>query len=161
MATPNRNPSVGNRTIVLRGTYNIFEDVCGATAIKPGYLIQRRTVSGIPVVQPHSRQGGRDTVRVATEQPLNGGSTVDTAYAAGDIVREHIARSGDIVLMVLKAGNSVVAGTVLVSNGDGRLIPSTALSSMVSTEHAIGEAYEALNLTASGAVDTLVPVVVW
>lgn len=161
MATPTRNPKVGNRTIVVRGEYNIFEDVCGATAIKPGYLIQRRTVGGSVVVQPHSRSGGRDVVRVATEQPLNAGGTVDTAYAAGDIVREHVAAPGQIVLMVLKSGVKADAGTVLVSNGDGRLTISTALSSQVATEDPVGEAFEALDLTASSAVDTLIPVLIW
>ena len=152
-----------NRTILLRAEPNIFEDVCGSSAIKPGYLLRRLIgqPSNSPVVIPHDKASGRGAVRVATEQVLNQGSTVDTAYAAGDIVRCHVGHGGQLVKMVLKANHKVVPGTPLISNGDGTLIPSADTDTIISTEQVIGESIDSLDLTVSSAVDTLVAVLLW
>ena len=153
---------VFNRTIVLRGEYNIFEDTCGSSAIKPGMLINRITgqPGNIPVVIPHAVSGGRGANQIATEQPLNSGGTVDTAYAAGDVVRSHVAKSGDIVNVLVKSGQSLKVGTPLISNGDGTFIASAAADSIINTQKVFGEAWIDTP-TGTLAADTLVAMLVW
>ena len=153
---------VFQRTILLRGEACIYEEVCGSSAIKPGMLVNR--MLGQPgntvVVVPHAVAGGRGANMFATEQVLNGGGTVDTAYAAGDIVRLHIAKSGDIVNVLVASGASLQIGTPLISNAAGKFVASATMDSVVTTQKVFGEALIDV-ATGTLAADTLVPMLVW
>ncbi len=153
MSTP-----VFQRTIVLRGEYCIYEDVTNNSTIKPGMLLQRRDRgNGLPVVIPHGLAGGRGACLIATENPLNAGGTVDTTYAAEDVVRYHHAKPGDIVNVLLAAGQNAKIGSELISAGNGKFTVSADVDTNITLQSAFGTADTALNLTASGAVDTLIP----
>lgn len=154
------NPTAASfqRTIVLRGERNIFEDVAGVAGIYPGMLLDRKPDgTGAPYVRPHQVVGGRGACRIATEQVLNQGGTVDTVYALGDIVRYHEAKPGDIVKVLLLAGQVAVIGSKLISHGDGKFTVSADVDTNITLQTAYGEADVALDLSASGAVDTLIP----
>jgi hypothetical protein len=75
--------------------------------------------------------------------------TVNDAYAIGENVQFRYLQSGDKVQLVLKAGaNAAVQGVLRVDN-TGCVLAS-------GTNDPVAHALQALDLTAEGAVDTLI-----
>lgn len=77
-----------------------------------------------------------------------GGSAV--GYIAADLIRFHICQPGDVVQLVLKAGETATDDSFLTSNGDGTVQVQT------STEDKTFKAMEEIDLSGSGAVDTFI-----
>lgn len=145
---------MSSNAIRLIGEGRVEEDV-GSGAIKPGMLLEKFTSSGDVKVKAHSTSGGFAERAVAVEDALQG-KTVDDAYTSGDRVSYLLGKPGDVVQMILNAGEDVDVGDQLISNGDGTVIKATGTPKQI-----IGSAEEAKDLSASGAVDTLIAVRLW
>lgn len=134
---------MAHRTIVLKGTPR-YEEARASGIVKPGYLIKE--VSG-GTVTFHSTAAGKAARKFATEDALQG-KTVADAYAVGDLVPHVDAKMGDEIAVVLAAGETVVEGQGLESAGNGKL-------RAVTSGEIIAYAREALDLSDTGAEDTL------
>lgn len=138
--------------IHLIGSGRLEEDIAGA-ALTPGHLIEAYNASGTKKVRKHSTEGGYAERGFALEDALQG-REIDTAYAADERVSYVLAAPGDVVYAYLKAGENVAIGAKLISAGDGTLIAEGSASSGTTVKQIIGQAEEALDLSASGATDT-------
>ena len=131
----------------LIGTFR-REEIIAAGTIKPGHLVEEDS-SGTCVV--HSSAGGVAQRFIAEIDALQD-NTLDDDYSSGDLVSMNVELPGNEVQMYLKAGESVAIGEDLESAGDGTLQAYT--SGIV-----IAQAREVKDLSASGAVDTLMRVI--
>lgn len=158
-----------NNKVHLRGNY-IAAELPAAATIFPGMLIE-----AVPTgVQPHSTAGGFAEKMVALEDALQGGTiqgywglyqlgtSTPTGYTVAgvngqgpDQVQIAIEYSGCMAMMLLLAGYNYPVGTKLISDGAGRLKPTTGSPSAIIAT--IPYNY-GINLSASGAVNTLNPV---
>jgi hypothetical protein len=130
--------------IVLKGEGR-YDEAPASAALSPGHLIERISTGK---VRKHATAGGVSLRMFAIEDSLIG-KTIDDAYAADDIVRHVIASPGDVVYAILKAGQSVVIGDDLVSNGDGTLIKRVPATHTDMTS-IVAKADETLDATALG-----------
>jgi len=140
--------------IQLDGDGYRVEEAVAAAAINPGNIVEKTSAGK---VQKHSTEGGYAQVAVAVEDALQG-KTVSDAYASGARVTYHILQRGTRFMALLKAGENVSIGDALVSDGAGRLIKSSNVSSGTTVEQIIAWAEEAEDLSASGSSDTLIAV---
>lgn len=138
MSTENRIHQIGE---FLR------EEKLAAAELYPGHLIEETSAGKF---QKHSTAQGVAERIVAVEDALQG-NTISTAYAADALVSANIETPGNQVQMFLKAGENVAIGAKLESAGDGTL-------QAVTTGTVIAVAVEAKDLSASGAVATLMSV---
>lgn len=148
------------KTIPLRFTGRYDEAPAGGT-LKPGHLLDYQTDGDVVV---HAAAGGNTPVMVAFEDALQG-RTVATAYSATERVFFGHPNSSDVVGMYLKAGENVAVGETLISAGDGTLIAESSAASAGVVKKIIGvvaptNAATDLDLSASGAVDTLIHVAI-
>ena len=139
--------------IALITSARVQEHIAGA-AFSPGHLLEYASDGD---VQKHSTEGDYALRLIALEDALQG-NIISTAYAAADRAQVLHAVPGDKVQMMLNAGENVAIGDVLISDGAGALIAEGSASSGVTVKQAIAIAREALDLSASGAVDTLIDV---
>ena len=130
------------------------EEALAAAAISPGHLIEENSAGKFRV---HSTEGGRASLLVAVEDALQG-NTIDDDYAADDLVSANVELPGNEVQMYLAAGENVAIGAELISAGDGTLIANGSESSGVTVAAIVAVAREAEDLSGSGAVDTLIRV---
>jgi len=130
----------------LIGTFR-REEIVAAGTISPGHLVEEDS-SGTCVV--HSTAGGAAQRLIAEIDALQG-NTLDDDYSSGDLCSMNVELPGNEVQMFLKAGENVAIGADLESAGDGTL-------QAVTTGTPIATAREALDLSGSGAVDTLMRV---
>lgn len=130
------------------------EEALAAAAISPGDLIEEDSAGKFAV---HSTEGGYAQLLFAAEDALQG-NTIDDAYAADDLVAANVELSGNETQAYLKAGENVSIGDELISAGDGTLIANGSESSGVTVRQVIAHAREAKDLSGSGAVDTLIKV---
>lgn len=137
-----------NRTIQLKGKGR-YEEARAAGAIKPGHLIKRTSADAVVVHATAKGAGGR---YFALEDALQG-KTVDGAYASGDVVPFTCAQPGDEIMARLSAGENIIIGDALESNGDGALQKFT--DGVI-----IAEAREALDLSQTGDVEGFLAVIV-
>lgn len=142
--------------IQLAGDYRYEEDPAVA-GITPGHLVELAATG----VQVHATEGGVAEKAWAVESPLQGktafsveGRDIDDAYVAGEVVSYHIAVPGASVFAFIKAAENIAKGDKLVSGGDGTLIATAGVASAANPENVMAIAEEALDLTATGAVDT-------
>lgn len=145
--------AVTPHTIVLKGDlHKRHEEAPADAALKPGHLIKKNSDGE---VLKHATAGGRAAPFFAKEQALMG-DTIDTAYAAADVVPYHIAQRGDVVLARLPASaTAVVIGDQLCSNGDGCLKKGNG-----TTDVTIAEADEAVDNSA-GVVEIFIRARIW
>jgi hypothetical protein len=134
-----------NNKIHQRGRFEAIE-LPAASAISPGMLVEETSAGKL---QPHSTAGGFGEVIVAQEDALQGRIVTD-AYAADEPVNAYIYQRGCIGMAVLLAGSNYTVGTKLISDGAGRLKPTTGSP----TKH-FATVITALDLSASGAASTL------
>lgn len=87
-------------------------------ACSPGHLLQLNSTNG---VAPHSVKGGDPGILIVAEEDALQGNTVNTAYVVNNPVFTRYPAQGDVLLMRLTAGQSVLEGAPLMSNGDGTL----------------------------------------
>ena len=142
-------------TIQLEGGgWTRDEALATAVVIKPGYMVERLAAG---TVQAHSTEGGYAEVGIAIEDYLQGKTKTD-AYAVSTKIFFNIQRRGTRYQSILKAGETIVIGDELISDGAGRLIKNGSEASGTTVEQIIARATEALDLSGSGAVDTLLSV---
>lgn len=137
--------STENR-VHLIGDFRREEKIAAGT-IKPGYLVERTSADKL---QAHSTAQGV-AERLVAEIDLLQGNTLTDDYSADDLVSANVELPGNVCQMYLKAGENVAIGADLESAGDGTL-------QAVTTGTVIANAGEALDLSASGAVATLMEV---
>jgi len=142
---------MATRAIILVGNPLLNEIACSDTP-KPGMIMEREAAG---TVKAHATEGGAAERLFALEDSLQG-KTVDQAYAAGDRVRLGRFKRGEKLQVLLKAGVDVAIGEVGISAGDGKFIGEGDAASATTVADRIVEFEEALDLTASAAVDTLV-----
>jgi hypothetical protein len=116
------------KTILLTRP-GIHEEYPASAALKPGHLIELLSTGK---VQKHATQGGVAERMFATEDALQGKTTVD-AYAADDIVMCDIAPAGAVRLArVAAAAAAIGVSDKLVSAGDGTLkLPAASGASVL------------------------------
>lgn len=134
-----------NNKICQRGEFTAIE-LPAASAVSPGMLCEETSTGKL---QPHSTAGGFGEAIVAQEDALQG-RTVSDNYATDEPVNAYIYRSGVISMALLLAGSNYTVGTKLISDGAGRLKPTTGTP----TKH-FATVITALDLSASGALNTL------
>lgn len=159
-----------NNKIFLAGCFRAVEAPAAAT-IFPGTLLQQNASGFIP----HGTAGGWAEKLVAFEDALQGGTVqgywglgqlsggAATGYTVAgllgqgpDPVQAGIMQSGSICLMILLAGYNYPVGTQLISDGAGHLKPTTGTpAQIIAVIPGISAGLPALNLSASGAVNTL------
>ena len=134
-----------NNKICQRGEFTAIE-LPASTTIYPGMLLEETSTGKL---QPHSTAGGFGECIVAQEDALQGRIVTDT-YAADEPVNAYIYRSGVISMALLLAGSNYTVGTKLISDGAGRLKPTTGSP----TKH-FATVITALDLSASRTANTL------
>jgi hypothetical protein len=109
-----------NNTILLTGDMGEFYDEgrCGPTSIGPGMMIEPITTTG--KLKPHATAGGLTHKWFAIEDAFIG-KTINDLYVSDDLVRYHKGRSGERLQVILKQGQTIVAGDKATSNGDGKM----------------------------------------
>lgn len=144
------------RTVKIRSYLDIQEEYVLSGIVKPGYLVM---VESTNLVTYHTVSGGIAPIPMFAQENEFLGKTIDTAYAVDERLQVWIPTRGDVVNAVLKKGQNVGIGDRLVSNGDGTLKIYVLTGSNKEDSRAIvGLAMEAINLTASTAVDTHIAV---
>ena len=126
-----------------------YEERIAAAEVYPGHILE---VDSAGKVKKHATAGGWGQQMVAVEDALQG-NLVSTAYAAAALVRIHIQRPGARFQGRLKAGEDISIGDPLISDGAGCLIAETG-----TVQRIVGWAQEALDLSGSSAVETLIDV---
>jgi hypothetical protein len=99
----------------------------GTTPILPGMLCE---LNANREAIPHDAAGVIPApIFVAVEMPIRSGSDIETFFdVTGEVVPLHAALSGDLLYMVLEAGENVAKGDLLESSGNGHLrVGSTAI----------------------------------
>jgi hypothetical protein len=159
-----------NNKILLRGCFVAVEGPAAAT-IFPGQLLQQ-AANGLIL---HATAGGWAEKLVAFEDALQGGTVqgywglgqVGGAAATGytvaglfgqgpDPVQCGVVQPGAMCLMQLLAGYNYPVGTFLISDGAGHLKPTTGTpAQIIAVIPSVSAGLPALNLSASGAVNTL------
>lgn len=134
MATAAQGPQ-GN-TIFLSPPERLgenYREFRATGTVYPGYLLQPDGVvtSGTTFppdmrkVKAHSVRNGKSNRLIAIEDATLG-NTVETSMASGELVRAVQAEKGDLVNLVLKAGQNIAQDDYLVSNGDGTVIKAAS-----------------------------------
>ena len=111
-------------TILLIGDHDKYQDerrAASGSAIKPGMLIIPTAADEVNV---HATAGGKDDGLVALEDDLQG-LTIDTAYTPGGVVFHHRSLPGDMLNLILKAGEHAYPNSYLTSYGDGTVKVAT------------------------------------
>lgn len=150
-----------NQKIHQRGHFDLIEGPAAAT-IFPGMMVEQAATG----FQAHSTAGGVAEKLFAQEDALQGG-TVQGVYHNGayvgytvagingvgpDMVQVNAEKSGNLVLAILLAGSNYPVGTKLISDGAGRLKPTTGTPAQTI---AVIPQNAAINLSASGSLNTL------
>jgi len=119
------------------------------STILPGTWLERTSTGA---VRKHAVAGGYSQHMVAKEDYLQGKNKTD-AYAVSTLVLIAMPMPGTRFQAILLAGENVGIGDQLISDGAGRMKAETG-----TPEEIACWAEEALDLSASGAVDTLIAV---
>lgn len=145
---------MSHKTIKLRGSFDRYDEAPAGQILLPGYLIER-TAAG--KVQKHTGEGSAAARMFVLEDALQGKTTAQ-AYAVDDPVGFVHANKGDELCGVLAAGETVVNGTELISAGNGTLIAASSAATSTNVKDIVAIAREVLDLTDTGAVDTLLAI---
>lgn len=122
------------------------EELIAAGAITPGHLCKRSSATQVVV---HSTQNGAAEKLFAVEDALQG-NTVDTAYSSTNRVQLVRALPGDRINALIAIGETITAGDLLVSAGDGTLMEfSGVLTTTTNPPAVIAVAAETLDSASS------------
>ena len=135
------------KRIHSKGPYR-HEEVIAAAALSPGHLIE---LTSAGLVQKQSTADGFAEAMFAEEDALQG-RNVGTAYAEDELVSIILPQKASVVNVMLTAGKAYTVGMILCPKGDGTLEDQADSST---PKQAIGVCEVALDLSATGAVDTL------
>ena len=139
--------------IHAKGPFRHIEHVVETATITPGMLCELNANNKV------IRQVGEGEVveaMVAVEDALQGNIITD-AYAVLDRAMLNVYNKGSEAFVFLKAGESVTPGAYLTPAGAGVLIAEGSVASGT-TANRIAVALATLDLSASGAVATLLKV---
>ena len=125
--------------IILKGRHQRYEEAKAAGVITPGDLIM---LNAAGEVLRQSSVGGEVMLAFAEGDFLQG-RTIDDNYAAGEIVRHYLPKSGDEVYAFIAVGEDVSVGERLISAGGGSLAAATGADTGAGTV-GIAVAMEAL-----------------
>jgi hypothetical protein len=112
-ATPKRIQLIGNGR---------QDEAIAAGAITPGHLLARDEDAAVVV---HASAGSYAEKIVAIEDALQG-RTIADAYASGERVTFVHCEPGDVLYMLLAAGEDADENEFLTSNGNGQLKVATS-----------------------------------
>lgn len=136
-------------TIKIKKYVDIIEEIIAHDGdIIPGHLL---TLLSTNKVDGHTVDGGYAPAMFALEDELQGG-TIDDKYEAEMPVQVWIPQRGEQVLAILKEGETVVVGDLLISAGNGELKKVTGAST--DDLHPVAQAIEAVDLSDSSGVWT-------
>ena len=136
--------------IELKGSARYDEGVANAAMIA-GHVIEMMSTGKM---RKQATRGADTQVCAVIENGLGGANEInlDTPYAADGWIPYIMPKPGDELYLFISAGENIVKGDRLVFTGDG------TLEKLTSTYKAKAIAMENLDLTASAAVDTRLPV---
>lgn len=115
-------------------------------AIRPGHIIENVAAG---TCKKNTRVVSGAVPRRIALHNAEEGKTVDDVWASGSRVKYKDCLPGDLVQVVLKAGSTAVVEELLRADATGCVLDSGATAPYC---HAL----EALDLSGSGAVDTLI-----
>ena len=141
---------MAKRRIHAKGSFQ-QDEALAAGAITPGMLLE---MDSDAKVEFHNTEGAIAERIFAVEDALQG-NPVTTAYSAADLVTYIMPSKGSCVNALLVAGYSYDEGDILISSGDGTLMQASQVTSGITIYDNIAICTEALDLSASGAVNTL------
>lgn len=139
---------MAENTIQLKGEFSRDERAAGG-AVTPGHLVELNSSDKYVV---HSTGAGPHGRAFAVENELEG-KTITEAYVLDERIQVNYQLPGNEVNAILAATEDIAIGAFLQSAGDGTL---EALSG--TDRQPVGIALAALDLSASGAVDTLLAI---
>lgn len=137
----------------MKGSFRREEAVAAAT-ITPGMLLE---ITSAGKFQAASTEGGY-TERIVAEVDALQGHSMEDDYAADALVAANVELPGNEAAVLLQAGQNAVIGSLLISGGDGTLIVNGQEDSTTTVRQIVAKSLEALNLTDSLAVNTLLNV---
>lgn len=141
--------------IQLTKYFRQIERTAGEAGIYPGMLVE---INSDDEFVKHTTEGGSALTAFALEDALQG-NTVDDVYTVDEQVQASIPKQGEEVNALLVAGSDYSTGDYLCSDGSGRL----ELLSEAGTDaddQVLAQVLDAVDLSASGASDTLTRVIV-
>lgn len=139
--------------IHAKGPFRHIEAVVITATITPGMLCE---INSAGKVIRQVGEGEQVEAMVAVEDALQGNIITD-AYAVADRAMLNIYQKGSEAFVFLKAGESVAIGAYLSAGGAGVLIAEGTVASGT-TANRIAVALQTLDISASGAVATLLKV---
>lgn len=136
-------------TILLKGEPNRRERNAGGV-ITPGDLIdlEMGTAADADVVRHATAEGSARLRWFAVENDI-AGDDLDHNYAATEVVQFNACRPGDEVYANVAASHNVNIGTLLVSNGSGRLTTASGDSAGIVDSAIVAVSLEDKTTTAS------------
>lgn len=143
-----------NKTVLVAGDFR-KEEFTAAGAITPGMLL---TIDSSNKVIAHNVSGGNAYPLVALENDLVG-NDIDDAYASGDQVQCAWLYPGAKINTLLADGQNVAVGSLVMSNGAGRVTAYVAQVDSASDVETIvprkifGIVREAVDMSGSSGVD--------
>ena len=153
-----------NNKIIQRSDYGTRQKVIVGDVFSPGHLVEAAADGDY---QKHSTEGGNGRTVVATEDVYQGeglsieGTTSPFLFTVDEEAQTINALPGDVIKMFLQAGQNVNPDDALISGGDGTLIDvATVSTTTVVIDKVYGYPQTAVDLSASGAVDTRISVVI-
>lgn len=103
-----------------QGGYTLVNEYVAIESITPGMLLEYHNDGGTLKWGVHDSADDPISPTVALEQiEMNLG--VDDAYAAGDLVKAAILKTGSTFWGIIPSGQNIAPGARLQSNGDGKL----------------------------------------
>lgn len=141
--------------IMLKGEFR-REQALASGAITPGHLLEQTSAS-TDTVKVHATEGDYAERMFAVEDALQG-NIVSDVYADGALVEFNVVAAGAVVNAMIKAGEDIDKGDKLISAGDGTLIAEGSITSGSTVYQIVAYAVEAVDLSASGAANTLAAV---
>ena len=144
------------KAVIVKGGDNaIREEFAAGGVITPGQLLE---INSSDAVIRHNSAGANQYALIAL-QDFPQGKDIDDNYASGEQVQAIWARSGMIVNMLLKEGETVVKGGFVESDGAGDVQAHTADTAdsddaiTVFSNQIVGVAREAVDLSDSSVAD--------
>lgn len=129
MSITRSNPN----TIFLGGERTQINDLAASATIKPGHLVQRFNSAGVIRWQVASADVAGPPAVATDAAMLNKG--VDDTYAANDLMEVSIGHKGAKFWMLIASGQTVNAGTLLGSAGDGTLKTGATVARFTATDN--------------------------
>ena len=135
-----------------KGVFVQEEALAGSSGLYPGMLVKLNSAGAVVV---HAEEGGRAEKAILLEDALQG-AVVGTVYTTANVTQYGIFTPGSQANVLLEAGQDVAIGDHLISAGNGLWKALDDLDSGETDSEDLAVAMEALDLSESGDVDTLV-----